>query len=65
MKYAQSMWSLEPNGVMRVRSFVYFQLYLISSLGKGKLVDILSGEYEVCARVAGGSNAGHTIVAKV
>jgi adenylosuccinate synthase len=30
--------------------------------GKGKLVDILSPEYAVCARVAGGSNAGHTIV---
>lgn len=33
--------------------------------GKGKLVDILSGKYEICARVAGGSNAGHTIVVKV
>jgi adenylosuccinate synthase len=30
--------------------------------GKGKLVDIVSGEYDICARVAGGSNAGHTIV---
>jgi adenylosuccinate synthase len=30
--------------------------------GKGKLVDILSGKYSICARVAGGSNAGHTIV---
>ncbi|GAX11450.1 adenylosuccinate synthase [Fistulifera solaris] len=31
--------------------------------GKGKLVDMLSsGGYDVCARVAGGSNAGHTIV---
>lgn len=30
--------------------------------GKGKLVDILSQRYDVCARVAGGSNAGHTIV---
>mmetsp|Transcript_10290 Transcript_10290/g.15791 ORF Transcript_10290/g.15791 Transcript_10290/m.15791 type:complete len:520 (+) Transcript_10290:108-1667(+) len=30
--------------------------------GKGKLVDLLSQEYDVCARVAGGSNAGHTIV---
>jgi len=30
--------------------------------GKGKLVDILSAEYDICARVAGGSNAGHTIV---
>lgn len=30
--------------------------------GKGKLVDILSCNYDICARVAGGSNAGHTIV---
>ena len=31
--------------------------------GKGKLVDLLSSQqYDVCARVAGGSNAGHTIV---
>jgi adenylosuccinate synthase len=32
--------------------------------GKGKLVDILasSGGYSIVARVAGGSNAGHTIV---
>jgi adenylosuccinate synthase len=30
--------------------------------GKGKLVDILSADYDICARVAGGSNAGHTIV---
>lgn len=30
--------------------------------GKGKLVDILSPKYKICARVAGGSNAGHTIV---
>ncbi|KAL7558888.1 hypothetical protein ACA910_019424 [Epithemia clementina (nom. ined.)] len=30
--------------------------------GKGKLVDMLSQNYDVCARVAGGSNAGHTIV---
>lgn len=29
--------------------------------GKGKLVDILSGEYDVIARATGGANAGHTI----
>ncbi|MFH1564474.1 MAG: adenylosuccinate synthase [bacterium] len=29
--------------------------------GKGKLVDILSGEYDIIARSAGGANAGHTI----
>lgn len=33
--------------------------------GKGKLVDIRSGKYAICARVAGGSNAGHTIVVDV
>lgn len=33
--------------------------------GKGKLVDILSAEADVCARCAGGNNAGHTIVAPV
>ena len=33
--------------------------------GKGKLVDILSSKYSICARVAGGSNAGHTIVVDV
>ena len=31
--------------------------------GKGKLVDMLNFDYDICARVAGGSNAGHTIVA--
>ncbi|OQR82514.1 adenylosuccinate synthetase [Achlya hypogyna] len=30
--------------------------------GKGKLVDMLSQEYDIIARVAGGANAGHTIV---
>lgn len=30
--------------------------------GKGKLTDILSEHYNVCARYNGGSNAGHTIV---
>ena len=30
--------------------------------GKGKLVDALSADYDICARVAGGSNAGHTII---
>lgn len=33
--------------------------------GKGKLVDIVSSGYDICARVAGGSNAGHTIVVDV
>ncbi|EGR29579.1 hypothetical protein IMG5_152900 [Ichthyophthirius multifiliis] len=30
--------------------------------GKGKLVDILAGKYDVCARYNGGANAGHTII---
>lgn len=30
--------------------------------GKGKLVDILCSEIDVCARCQGGNNAGHTIV---
>ncbi|KAH8921678.1 Adenylosuccinate synthetase [Atractiella rhizophila] len=30
--------------------------------GKGKLVDLLSSSVDVCARCAGGNNAGHTIV---
>ncbi len=29
--------------------------------GKGKLIDIMSGEYEIVARAAGGANAGHTV----
>ncbi|KAL9715469.1 Adenylosuccinate synthase [Leucoagaricus gongylophorus] len=33
--------------------------------GKGKLVDILSAEVDICARCAGGNNAGHTIVVPV
>ncbi|CAG8502743.1 2538_t:CDS:10 [Acaulospora colombiana] len=31
--------------------------------GKGKLVDMLAQEADICARCAGGNNAGHTIVA--
>lgn len=30
--------------------------------GKGKLVDLLVGQYDLVARCAGGNNAGHTIV---
>lgn len=33
--------------------------------GKGKLVDILSADIDVCARCAGGNNAGHTIVVPI
>lgn len=30
--------------------------------GKGKLVDLLCDDIDVCARCQGGNNAGHTIV---
>merc|ERR1712166_119600 len=30
--------------------------------GKGKLVDIIAADYDLCARFNGGANAGHTIV---
>ncbi|KAG7442490.1 Adenylosuccinate synthetase [Guyanagaster necrorhizus] len=33
--------------------------------GKGKLVDILAADADICARSAGGNNAGHTIVAPI
>lgn len=33
--------------------------------GKGKLVDILAAEIDICCRCAGGNNAGHTIVATI
>lgn len=30
--------------------------------GKGKIVDVLAEEYDVCVRYNGGANAGHTVV---
>lgn len=30
--------------------------------GKGKIVDVLSGQFDVVARYAGGHNAGHTVI---
>ncbi|HEX4178869.1 MAG TPA: adenylosuccinate synthetase, partial [Rhizomicrobium sp.] len=30
--------------------------------GKGKIVDVLSGRFDVVARYAGGHNAGHTVI---
>lgn len=30
--------------------------------GKGKLIDLLTAQYDILARAAGGANAGHTIV---
>ncbi|MFH1534328.1 MAG: adenylosuccinate synthase [Nitrospirota bacterium] len=32
--------------------------------GKGKLIDVISEQYEIIARAAGGANAGHTIYIK-
>lgn len=29
--------------------------------GKGKVVDVLTGDYDVVARFQGGPNAGHTL----
>lgn len=51
----------------------YFTLFQVSVVlgaqwgdeGKGKLVDILSADIDVCARCAGGNNAGHTIVVNI
>ena len=31
--------------------------------GKGKVTDLISGEYDVVCRCQGGANAGHTVVA--
>lgn len=33
--------------------------------GKGKLVDILAADIDLCARCAGGNNAGHTIIVPI
>jgi len=30
--------------------------------GKGKIVDLLSGQYDIVARYQGGANAGHTVI---
>ncbi|MBI3336472.1 adenylosuccinate synthetase [Candidatus Peregrinibacteria bacterium] len=30
--------------------------------GKGKLIDLLAGEFDVVARACGGANAGHTVI---
>lgn len=32
-----------------------------SAAGKGKLADVLAGDYDVVARFNGGNNAGHTV----
>lgn len=60
------MLCLVLNGVSNSRH-VEFRNYKngLGDEGKGKLVDVLSGSYDICCRVAGGANAGHTIVADV
>lgn len=60
------------SGVLCQRFSIYRQLTCLAVTvvlgsqwgdeGKGKLVDILSAEFDICARCAGGNNAGHTIV---
>ena len=30
--------------------------------GKGKVTDLISGDYDVVCRYAGGANAGHTVI---
>ncbi len=30
--------------------------------GKGRMVDLLSGQYDIVIRYQGGGNAGHTVV---
>ena len=30
--------------------------------GKGKIVDVLTGDYDIIARFQGGPNAGHTLI---
>ncbi|KAF8329047.1 AMPSase 1 [Amanita rubescens] len=49
---------MPPNGVTAVLGSQW------GDEGKGKLVDILSADFDICARCAGGNNAGHTIVVK-
>ena len=36
-------------------------LHAFASQGKGKLVDILAQDVQLCARFNGGANAGHTL----
>ena len=31
--------------------------------GNGKVTDLISGDFDVVARYAGGANAGHTVIA--
>ena len=31
--------------------------------GKGKVTDLISGDFDVVCRYAGGANAGHTVIA--
>ena len=56
--------NMSRNPVMMIKNIVVLGTQW-GDEGKGKLVDILSANYDICARVAGGSNAGHTIVVEV
>ena len=46
---------------MKVIFFLFTELSWF--LGKGKLVDIICPNYNLCARFNGGANAGHTVLA--
>lgn len=50
---------------LNLETLAHINLIQWGDEGKGKLVDVLSKDYDICARVGGGSNAGHTIVVNV
>lgn len=61
MKYMQFLWyskDMKKQSSGSVAAVVGGQW---GDEGKGKLVDILSGRYDVIVRATGGANAGHTI----
>lgn len=64
MRFPQSIAKNNPGCLTGLKS--KFAVVLGSQWGdegKGKLVDILAKDYDICARFNGGANAGHTVVA--
>jgi adenylosuccinate synthase len=64
IKYPASIKRIGPECVSGLKS--RFAVILGSQWGdegKGKLVDILAKDFDLCARFNGGANAGHTVVA--
>ncbi len=51
----------EADCVKKLGQVIYIAGTQWGDEGKGKLVDILSAQYDIIARSAGGANAGHTI----